>query len=143
MVRKFTSGPACFAPALTREHLARYAELAAGAEERAADAMRQLIRMVELFLETPASTLPGETLRVSAKHGERVISQVQAVPLEAAEIKRMWDAVPWSEELDAFDTIFDRIDPLRDAELRNAAYHLLWYGRELTIDREPMVLERI
>lgn len=65
------------------------------------------------------------------------------VPLEEEEIKRIWDHVPWKEELDMYSAVFEEIPPGTNRDLRNAAFHLLWYGRELELDREPMTTDKL
>jgi hypothetical protein len=34
-------------------------------------------------------------------------------------------------------------DGLRAGELRNAAFHLLWFCKELTLDREPLTVDKL
>jgi hypothetical protein len=134
------NAPACFAPTITREKLARYETLVEDAPARVADYMSQLIDMVKLFYETPTSSHAPRMIpvRLGTKHEE-----VPAVKLEDEEIERIWDAVPWMDELDVMGKQFDTLSAENEAdrELRNAAFHLLWYGRELTLDREPMTKE--
>ena len=64
------------------------------------------------------------------------------VPLEEAEVERIFDVVPWDHELDAIQSLFDGIPPEK-RDLRNAAFHLLWFGKELVKDREPMTIDTI
>lgn len=51
--------------------------------------------------------------------------------------------IPWGHELDAIQALFDGIDPERDRELRNMAFHLLWHVRELDNGREPVTTDRL
>lgn len=119
-----------FAPKITSEKLEHFRQLAGNVEDqRCSIYMLELIEMVDLFFETPDSTLPGTKHPVAG----------MVVPLEDAEVKRIWDKVPWPEECDMIGKAFDILPP---GEQRNAAYHLLWYARELTLDREPMTQER-
>lgn len=123
-----------FAPPLDAAKLAEYKALAAAAEEKVREGMTALIKMVETFRETPASTQTGKP----HPSGRGLV-----VPLDEAEVKRIWDVVPWQEELDLYAGWFDKIDPVKLKPLRDAAFHLLWYGRELFLDREPMTADRL
>lgn len=120
----------CFAPELAPEKVSGYRQLSAGVEDKQiAQYMGDLCDMLDLFFQTPESTLGG------SKHPIAGI----VVPLEDAEIQRIWNKVPWPEECDLIGKAFDR---LPSGDVRNAAYHLLWYARELAKDREPMTKER-
>lgn len=118
-----------FAPPITADKLASYKTLAASADTRTQDYMNQLITMLEKFNETPKSTLAA-----SAHPSGRG----QIIPLADEEIQRIWNEVPWKEELDVMGNWFDKLDASSQKDLRNAAFHLLWYGRELCLDREPI-----
>lgn len=122
-----------FAPALPA-NLAPYRALAEKAEPQAREAMLKLCTMVDVFRETPDSTLPG----TPHPSGMGVM-----VPLEAAEVERIWDHVPWEEELKMYAGWFDAIPNDTQKPLRDAAHHLLWYGYELLRDREPLTKERV
>lgn len=120
-----------FAPPITKEILERYKSLAAAADDDAiADSMHELVEMVRLFQETPASTLEG----TPHDSGRGTVT-----PLETAEITRIWDAVPWPHECDAMGQLFEQLT----GETRDAAYHLLWFARELCLDREPITTDRL
>ena len=140
-----------FAPPITAEKLSEYRALAKGADARIQDAMLPLCEMVEVFQQTPDSSEPGHPHPV----GRGVI-----VPLEEQEIKRIWDHVPWPDECELLGRLFETlpdgyeertIDGARQVvlvdpgarDLRNAAFHLLWYARELTQDREPITNDKI
>lgn len=117
-----------FAPPLDEAGLVDYERLAKAAEPVVRDVMTTLIKMVRTFQETPKSKVKGQP----HPSGRGMI-----VPLEPEEVKRIDQAVPWKHELDAMGGVFEAIDPVREKALRNAAFHLLWYGYELTNDREP------
>jgi len=120
-----------FAPRITDDKLEEYRQLAGNVpDQRCSEYMIQLVEMLDLFNETPESSLPGTKNPLAG----------MVVPLEDAEIKRIWDKVPYMEECDLIGKAFDILPP---GEQRNAAYHLLWYARELTLDREPMTQERV
>jgi hypothetical protein len=120
----------CFAPALAPEKVSDYRQLAATVQDKqVAQYMSDLCDMLELFYQTPEST------EASSKHA--IAGMV--TPLADNEVQRIWDKVPWPEECDLIGKAFDRLPA---GDVRNAAYHLLWYARELTQDREPMTKER-
>lgn len=119
-----------FAPPLTDEMLDQYEALAATAQRRISEYMLSLVSMMRKFRETPQST------RTGSPHPVRGV----IVPLEEEEIQRIWDHVPWPEECDVMDGVFDT---LPNGEMRNAAYHLLWFARELTTDREPITNDKL
>lgn len=91
---------------------------------------RDLVRMFETFQQTPASTLPGKP---------HPCGRGEIVPLEEGEVSRMWDLVPWSEECDTMGKAFDTLT----GGVRDACFHLLWYARELTLDREPITTDKL
>lgn len=123
----------CFAPPLTPEKLATYRTLAATAAPEIGEAMVKLCDMVDKFWETPDSSLPGE---------QNLIGFTE-VPLEPVEIKRIWDWVPYADELRLYAVRFDTINPVSEKALRDAAHHLLWYGVELFNDREPLTSNKL
>lgn len=116
MAVRFLGGS--FAPPITAEQVAEYRELAKSAELPVRDAITELATMVEVFLETPTTDGPN---------------------LPEAEVKRIWDYVPWDHECEALKPLFET---LPTGPLRNAAFHLLWYAVELTQDREPATTDR-
>lgn len=117
-----------FAPPIT--NLDAYRALASKTSDEIREAMISLCDMVDLFNKTPKSKLNGS----SHPSGKGVV-----IPLESVEIKRIWDAVPWSSECDRMGVLFDSLT----GDVRNAAYHLLWYARELTMDREPITTDTL
>lgn len=123
-----------FAPPIGGGQLDDYEILASKASGPVGDSMLKLIMMVRKFQETPASSLPGTPHR----SGVGLV-----VPLEPAEVERIDPVVPWEHELDAMARLFDGINLVGQKALRDAAFHLLWYGRELFLDREPMTKDRL
>lgn len=120
-----------FAPPLTPELLDKYETMLPGLEPRIADIFSELLTCARKFQETGESKLPGTPHR----SGIGVI-----VPLEEKEKKRIWDFVPWMDECDLYGQVLDRLPA---GDVRNAAYHLLWYARELTLDREPITTDKL
>lgn len=123
-----------FAPPLPAAKLAEYRTLAEGATGPVREAMGKLCDMVALFQETPASSLPGKP----HPSGRGVI-----VPLDEAEVKRIWDAVPWAEENAMYMGLFGAIPAETHKPLRDAAHHLLWFAVELEKDREPLTNDKL
>lgn len=121
-----------FAPPLDAERLQAYRQAAQSADAPTRDAMLALANLVEHFQRTGPSRQPG----TPHPSGRGVI-----VPLEAAEVARIWDHVPWDHELDAMAGLFDQLDGR--SPLRTPAFHLLWYARELAKDREPITCDRL
>lgn len=123
-----------FAPPITAEKLDSYRLLADEEGGEIGSEMKKLCEMVEVFFQTPSSTLPGTP---------HPLGRGTIVPLEEAEIKRIWDYVPWPRECDSLGDLFLTISHETKRELRNAANHLLWYARELAADREPITNDKL
>jgi hypothetical protein len=123
-----------FAPPLTATEIKKYEKLAKDADPQVSDYMTTLLNMVKKFSET------GESKNKPKKHPSGVGTITQ---LEDAEVKRMWDHVPWEHDLKAMGEVFEQIDNETDKDLRDAAHHLLWFGYELTNDREPLTNDKL
>lgn len=123
-----------FAPPLTPAKLKQYVELAADASPQVTEAMAVLADAVEAYWKHKPSKQAG----TAHPSGRGFI-----VPLEPETIKALDSAVPWNEELEMYAKVFDRIDPVAQRDLRNAAFHLLWFGRELFLDREPITADKL
>jgi hypothetical protein len=119
-----------FAPPISDEQITSYEAMAKSADRRVSQYMLELVKMLRVFRQTPDSTLPGSPHPVKGV----------MIPLENTEIERIWEYVPWPEECDVIDGVFAS---LPSGELRNAAYHLLWFARELTKDREPITADKL
>lgn len=123
-----------FAPELTEEKLQRYADLVRSTEpsEVIGDYLRQLLKVVTAWWALPESTGP-----VGEKHASgRGVLQ----PLDEPIKNELWELIPWAGEINAIQT---ELDKLPSGELRDAAFHLLWYVKELDLDREPLTLQRV
>lgn len=145
-----TRGPACFAPPIDASRLERYKALATIADPGPIeDAYRQLLAMVEKFQETPESRERGIPLQTEYTRSPfqdadgKPKPPPKIVPLEQAEVNRMWDFVPWPHEINAMAALFERIPNESRKELRDAAFHLIWFARELCLDREPMTQDKL
>jgi hypothetical protein len=121
-----------FAPPVDDQKLSHYEALMAAVEDRQVrEYGESLVKMLRTFQAAPSS---------KAKSKPHPSGRGTITPLEQAEIERIWDCVPWPEECDAIDVVFDR---LPSGDVRNAAYHLLWFARELSIDREPCTTDKL
>ena len=136
----------CFAPPLTDELLAEYRAMAEvcpyGAE--AGDALKDLVKCVEAWWELPESTRQDVT-RWKLYHVPRKEEiEVVETPLEQEHIDALYEVTPWLSELDRLskpdDTgLFDHMA----GDERTMAFHLLWYVKELALDREPMSQDKL
>lgn len=128
-----------FAPPLDAAKLEEYRALAAEASPEVGEAMNSLIKMMESFHDRPAPK-KGERAPAGIPHPSGLGLMVK---LPDAEVKRLWDVVPWEHEVEMYKQLFDTIDPAGKKALRDAAFHLAWYARELTIDRVPLTKDQL
>lgn len=118
-----------FAPPLTDELLASYRSLKP-TDGPVGDALETLLKCVEKWWELPESQ--GTAVR------RHPVGVGTIVPLEQNIADALWDLIPWDHELNAIQSLFDTIDATSSKPLRDAAFHLLWFVKELNNDREPM-----
>lgn len=126
MANKF--GPACIAPALTDASLARYEELAASAPAEVKDAMQVYLKCVKMWWDLPESTGKKTPIMDGLAHIQNLDEPIK---------QALWELIPWPDEMVAYAKRFDAIDPVKEKELRDAAFHLHWYVKNLNLDREP------
>jgi hypothetical protein len=98
------------------------------------DAMQKLLHCCEQWWNQPESTGDGKP----HPSGRGVI-----VDLDKSIADALWEHIPWDDELKAFAALFDKLDPVAEANLRNAAFHLLWHAKELELDREPITTDKL
>ena len=132
-VRKVAFG-GNFAPPLSAQRAEEYRGFAKDLPDQIREPFLRLVDMVVLFHKTPPSPLVGSP----HLSGRGIV-----VPLEDKEKSRMWDAIPWPEEMEMYSRLFDTISNEAQKPLRDAAFHLLWFARELDLDREPMTNDRL
>ncbi len=152
-----------FAPPLDDAKLDEYEQLASAAPVQISEIMLLLIKMLREFFKTPASKENGRP-HPSGRRGAFI------VPLEEDEKARMFDLIPWTQELDMYGQLFESlptgakegatiqaIDPAgfeykkpelvieneSAKALRDACFHLLWFARELDLDREPITSDQL
>ena len=125
-----------FAPPLTDERLAEYAtfirELPVSPVK---DAMSELLVCCEKWWDLPES----EGVNVWTHQSNKGT----IVPLDTAHAEVLYDAIPWTHELEAIEALFNGIDPILQKRLRDAAQHLLWHVKELNLDREPLTNDKL
>lgn len=145
MARKIYIGGS-FAPPLSDEALDRIESeiIPTITHPGVKDGMERLAKMLRTFRETPDSAAAGRP------HPSGVGTIIH---LEDEEVKRIWDHVPWlnqdqrfrhgkvgDDDCDQYGALFDT---LPTGPARDAAFHLLWYARELANDREPITTSRL
>lgn len=123
-----------FAPPLPPETVGGYRALASSASPQVREWVLKFCDMVDHFRLTPDSKRPG----VRHPSGKGLV-----VPLEKVEVERIDEHVPYDEEIEMVKVLFDGIDPVSQKELRDAAYHLLWFACELALDREPITSDKL
>ncbi len=134
MAKSYIGGS--FAPPLDDAKLARYRALidALPARSPLRDALETLYRCVAQWWELPESTGGGRPHPVGRGY---------IVHLDEQHQKALWDAIPWEHELRECERLCDGIDPRGQKELRDAAHHLLWFVKELNLDREPLTNDKL
>ena len=120
-----------FAPPLSDEKFAAYKALVAVLPASPVrDAMTGLLRCCEKWWQLPE---PAGTAIRAHPSGRGVV-----VALQDDHAAHLDDLIPWDYELEAAQKLFDTIDPVGDKALRDAAFHLLWHVKELSLGREPL-----
>lgn len=124
-----------FAPPLSDSALEAYKGLIQAQDESPVkDAMNSVLACCEAWWAEPESTGGGQ--RHPSGTG-------MVVHLDDDVAKRLWNSIPWKEELQMYGSLFEKIDPVSQKDLRNAAFHLLWHASELEMDREPITFDRL
>ncbi len=126
----------CFAPPLSEQKLESYRKLIESQEPGPVkDACYTLLKCVEVWWELPE---PEGGKRWAHPSGTGTI-----VSLQKDHAESLWESIPWDHELDSIQTLLDKIEPSTKTSLRNAAFHLLWFVRELNNDREPLTADKL
>lgn len=117
-----------FAPPIDEEKLSAYQNLFDGCDDpKTKDALNTLARCAWHWLKLPDSE---DTARRPHPVGVGTI-----VPLSQPIMDELFDDIPWDDELEIYQR---RLDSLPEGDLRNAAFHVLWFVKELNLDREPI-----
>lgn len=156
-----------FAPALTPEKIKEYRVAAEDAEPQVKGAILELCDMGDAFLGKARSDLPGTPhpsqrgLMIPLR--ENVMAEIEPlVPwdYECNAFQDLFNQLPsgiterteWVEAPKSkknpegkgkIAKIVNTVTDQKAYDLRQAAFHLLWYAKELTIDRQPMTKEEI
>lgn len=135
---------ACIAHALDETTLAVYgAEVDDLEPGELKDTLLKLYRCIENWFRLPESkrTDIKQWEFTNGTTGEKMTCKDQ--PLEEEHVKALWDTTPWMRELVAIEPLLDSIDSITQKPLRDMAFHLLWFAKELTLDREPMTTDKL
>ena len=140
---------ACMAPPLTESRLAEIRQITGGVhDERLHDAMTMMLQCVEKWWSLPDSRAGDQVVKgVKKKRVEWEFDQgrtrVSEQPLEEQYVDALWNVTPWMDELLALEPLLEKIDPVSQKALRDAAFTLMFFCKELTLDREPMTMDRL
>lgn len=129
---------ACFGPPLTDTLLSTYTSLInsqPAGELR--DALLSCYNCVMAWWNAPEST-------EKPTHWAFRDKLVPEIPLSKELLKQLDSTTPWLRELDTLSNsagtgLFDNLE----GDLRNCAFHLLWYAKEISLDREPMSMDKL
>lgn len=130
---------ACIAPPLSSGCLAKYADIIDAHNDQFGAAMQVCLNAIEIWWELPDSERE-KLASFSLKHKDED-HVYDIVPLEEEHVKALWEHLPWDYEIDAIQNLFNTI-PMAQNELRDAAFHLLWHVKELSLDREPITQDK-
>ena len=120
-----------FAPPINHGDLSKYRSLAENGNDEVRHYMLGLCDMMDSFLGSPPSQQPS----IPHPSGLGTITN-----LDKKVVDQLWDVVPWPAECEAYQKVFEEL-PVDD--LRNAAFHLLWYAKELADDRQPLTNDKL
>lgn len=130
---------ACFAPDLTQDKLDDYEILGLHIKDpQIKDYYTRCLECVKQWWQLPESSLKAKT-EIDVLH-QGVNKKVSIVPLEKSHQEQLFNSLPWLTDCEPIGKAFDTIP---QGELRDAAFHLLWYVIELTNDREPITQSKL
>ena len=120
---------ACFAPPLTDEKLAEYETLINSLDAgEVKDAMQECLTCTKAWWDLPESTrTDGDKFQIIHQKKEKTYS---VTPLEKEHVKQLDLVTPYTRECVAMQPLFEKLDPVYQRDLRNAAFHLLSYSTE-------------
>lgn len=133
---------ACFAPPMSDELFASYeAEISSLSNVEIKEALTTCLACVKAWWAAPDSTEEG--VKWDITHQGKAHS-FKEIPLSEDLIKALWDTTPWPSELKRFSNemgtgLFDTLS----GKIRDIAFHLLWHCNELSIDREPLTVDKL
>ena len=124
---------ACFAPPVDCGRLAVYTDLAESiSDDEIATSFWFCLRCVQRWWEIPASQATSTSTHPCGLG--------KIVPLDCECRDLLGSVIPSAEQLRECGERFDR---LPRGELRDAAFHLLWFATELSLGREPITNDTI
>ncbi len=135
---------ACFAPELSDSKLESYKELIEDHEDREVkDMLSGMLSCVSQWWELPESKQEGRKWVLNRTDGDE--AHFMEVPLEKEHIKELWEVTPYMRELNTYSNPEGTgpLDKLPNGELRDCAFTLLWYCKEITLDREPISQDKV
>ena len=134
---------ACLAPSLTDEKLAEWVEkinaVENGTELR--DALDTLLKCVLEWWNIRESTEKTIVASTGVANVSGPDVRLQHFDDELKDL--LFETTPWMKELNVLGELFESLDPITQTDLRNMAFHMLWFAKEICNDREPLTLDRI
>ena len=135
---------ACFAPDITDSLLSKYQSLiSASMDATLKDKLNGLLACVKAWWDLPESKRADGDEYTTLLKGEEVTYKI--VPLEKEAVEKLDSVTPYMDDLNSLSNAAGtgRFDTIPNGDLRNAAFHLLWYCKEITLDREPLTLSKL
>lgn len=147
---------AAFAPSLSDEKLAAWRETVENLPEdlpkrdQVEDAMRRLLACVEAWWELPESTRTKDAKRwafIKANSGG-ARQEADEIPLEDEHVDALWEVTPFMEEtyyLASPEPATEKglFHEIPAGKVKDVAFGLLWFVREIALDREPMTQDKL
>lgn len=123
-----------FAPPITDGHLSSWQALVKGTKGLTRHALETLHALVQQHKAhhqpSEAPPLASQTYDVGVAHH---------IPLHHDTKTAVAEHLPTDEEMKVYDELFGKLQ----GELRDMAYHLLWYALELKKGREPITKDKL
>jgi len=156
MIRTDKYPVACHAPEITTEKVSEYETLISGITDREVkDRCADLLSCVKEYMTLPASAEDTGDTFVFGEGAARKSCKIH--PFDQSKVNALWDVTPYMTDLAAYEVCFEALPPgtvenedgtvtLEDATekaIRDMAFHLLWYAKEITLDREPLTLGKL
>jgi hypothetical protein len=124
-----------FAPPLTEQQLLdAVTTIESQADSPTKTALQLVLKCCQEWWKQPDSVGDGKP----HPSGRGII-----VDLDKSIADALYDYIPWREELDMCQSLFDRIDNDTQKPLRDLAFHMLWHARELESRREPITSDKL